>query len=270
MRGKTLLIGVVGIVIGVLLSTAVVFAGSLNPTAGPGDPGSQMYTLQQIWDRINNGAAATKMTDFTEPSSGPAATGQTLDDLYTLASERSRPAKTGQTTSFAAGDDGDLEKGVAWPSPRFTDNSNGTVTDNLTGLIWLKNASCANATRNWATALTDVAQLNTNGTMNSNNCGDTSNGGSHQTDWRLPNVREQQSLVHYGVVNPAVPNTAGTGKWAAGDPFTGGQSDYYYFWTSTPYADITSLAWYVYLGSGNVYVGDKTSSFYVWPVRGGQ
>ena len=31
-------------------------------------------------------------------------------------------AQTGQTTSFAAGDDGDLEKGVAWPSPRFTDN----------------------------------------------------------------------------------------------------------------------------------------------------
>jgi hypothetical protein len=32
--------------------------------------------------------------------------------------------------------------GVAWPNPRFTDNSDGTVTDNLTGLIWLKNANC--------------------------------------------------------------------------------------------------------------------------------
>ena len=50
--------------------------------------------------------------------------------------------KTGQTTSYATGDDGDLEKGVAWPNPRFTDNSDGTVTDNLTGLIWLKNANC--------------------------------------------------------------------------------------------------------------------------------
>lgn len=48
--------------------------------------------------------------------------------------------KTGQTTSFAPRDDGGLEKGVAWPNPRFTDNSNGTITDNLTGLIWLKNA----------------------------------------------------------------------------------------------------------------------------------
>ena len=50
--------------------------------------------------------------------------------------------KTGQTTSYAAGDDGALQKGVAWPNPRFTDNGNGTVTDNLTGLIWLKNANC--------------------------------------------------------------------------------------------------------------------------------
>ena len=50
--------------------------------------------------------------------------------------------KTGQTTSYATGDDGELEKGVAWPNPRFTDNNNGTVTDNLTGLIWLKHANC--------------------------------------------------------------------------------------------------------------------------------
>ena len=46
--------------------------------------------------------------------------------------------KTGQTTSYAAGDDGALQKGVASPNPRFTDNGNGTVTDNLTGLIWLE------------------------------------------------------------------------------------------------------------------------------------
>ena len=44
---------------------------------------------------------------------------------------------TGQTDSVAAGDDGDLQKGVPWPDPRFTDNGDGTVTDHLTGLIWL-------------------------------------------------------------------------------------------------------------------------------------
>ena len=48
--------------------------------------------------------------------------------------------KTGQTTSYGTRDDGALEKGVAWPTPRFTDNNNGTITDNLTKLIWMKNA----------------------------------------------------------------------------------------------------------------------------------
>ena len=53
-------------------------------------------------------------------------------------------AKTGQTTSYATGDDGDFEKGVAWPSPRFTDNDDGTVCDHLTGLMWAKNANLDN------------------------------------------------------------------------------------------------------------------------------
>ena len=37
--------------------------------------------------------------------------------------------QTGQTTSYAAGDAGDLQTGLPWPEPRFTDNANGTVTD---------------------------------------------------------------------------------------------------------------------------------------------
>jgi hypothetical protein len=54
---------------------------------------------------------------------------------------------TGQTTcwdingnpiSFSGtGMDGEIRAGVAWPTPRFTDNGDGTATDNLTGLTWL-------------------------------------------------------------------------------------------------------------------------------------
>ena len=62
--------------------------------------------------------------------------------------------QTGQTTSYATGDDGDHEKGVEWQNPRFTDNGDGTVTDNLTGLIWLKDANCF-GTRTWNNALSD-------------------------------------------------------------------------------------------------------------------
>jgi hypothetical protein len=85
-RGKTLLIGVVGVVIGVLLSTAVVFAGSLNLGSGPGSAGSQMYTLQHIYDRLTSGAAGTKMTAFTEPATEPSAgTMRTLDEIMAAA-----------------------------------------------------------------------------------------------------------------------------------------------------------------------------------------
>lgn len=56
------------------------------------------------------------------------------------------PGGTGasQITGYApvAGEDASINKGVDWPNPRFTDNRNGTITDNLTGLIWLQNANC--------------------------------------------------------------------------------------------------------------------------------
>jgi hypothetical protein len=50
---------------------------------------------------------------------------------------------TGQTTSFADGDDGDIQAGVPFPTPRFTDKGNGTVKYSLTNLTWLKNANSA-------------------------------------------------------------------------------------------------------------------------------
>lgn len=48
--------------------------------------------------------------------------------------------KTGGTISYAAGYDDEIQAGIAWRSPRFTDNYNGTIRNNLTGLIWLKDA----------------------------------------------------------------------------------------------------------------------------------
>ncbi|NCC26174.1 MAG: DUF1566 domain-containing protein [Deltaproteobacteria bacterium] len=121
------------------------------------------------------------------------------------------------------GRDGDLKKGLAWPDPRFTDNGNGTVTDNLTELVWLKNANCAGVNRDWSTALSDITSLNTDGRMNGNSCGDTSNGGVHQTNWRLPNIRELLSLIDYGRASPALPS---------GRPFQNFPSPALY-WSST-------------------------------------
>lgn len=234
-------------------------AGDLDAPAPPSASGSAMYSLEDIWNRLDSNTQATPRSGaFTEPTAAPGPTGRTLTDIYQKAIPTQVP-KTGQTTSYATGDDGDLEKGVAWPNPRFTDNANGTVTDNLTGLIWLKNADCF-GTRDWTTALNDAK------TLASPACGLSD--GSTASQWRLPNIKELQSLVHYGVFTPALPNTAGTGEWIANDPFSGVQSSRY--WSSTSRADVTSSAWGLGLGGGFVNGADKSGSSYVWPVRGGQ
>jgi len=172
-------------------------------------------------------------------------------------------AKTGQTPavpfSVPAGSDGVLQRGVAWPNPRFTDNNDGTVKDNLTGLIWLKDANAFGA-NTWADALTDCNLLAANGT--------TLTDGSVAGDWRLPNVMELLSLIDWRYGGPALPNTAGTGHHTSGQPFTGVQSDYY--WSSTTGAGMVSIARCVSMDFGYMNVYDKTTLRDAWPVRGGQ
>jgi hypothetical protein len=42
-------------------------------------------------------------------------------------------------------------------------------------------------------------------------------------DWRLPNIKELQSLMHFGFANPVLSNAAGTAQWTEGDgPEMGG------------------------------------------------
>jgi Protein of unknown function (DUF1566) len=182
--------------------------------------------------------------------------------------------QTGQTTSFAPGDDGDIQAGVPLPTPRFTDNQDGTVTDNLTGLIWLKNANCPQIDRDWPTALADVASLNAVGTMNGHDCGDTSNRGTHQTDWRLPNIRELLSLVHFAFSEPCLSNTVGTGKWAEGDAFTEFLPNPPHpstRWSSTANSFDRTLAWVVdFDGLSLVFSVSKTGGIgsFVTAVRG--
>jgi Protein of unknown function (DUF1566) len=169
-------------------------------------------------------------------------------------------AQTGQTTIYISGDDGALQKGVDWPIPRFTDNGKGTIRDNLTKLIWLKNANCPGTPAVWATALAYVTELNSSGTMNAINCGDMSKTGAvHQTDWRLPNVHELASLVDYGTFYPALPS---------GYPFTTFWVSFY--WSSTSDAsNATTYAWGVNFIDGSVGIDNKIGSNYVIAVRGG-
>ena len=174
------------------------------------------------------------------------------DGFYVIPSMKVVP-KTGQTATYGTRDDGALQKGVASPTPRFTDNGNGTVTDNLTRLIWMKNANAFGRIQ-WADALTAA-----NG-LKSGDAGTGLTDGSKAGDWRLPNVRELQSLVDYDSYNPALP---------AVNPFTNVQL--YYYWSSSTYAASPSLAIMVNFYKGGQSHDDKnTFYYYVWCVRGGQ
>ena len=152
--------------------------------------------------------------------------------------------KTGQTTQYQAGDDGTYQKGVAWPNPRFTVQADtNCVLDNLTGLIWARNANLI-VQVSWSYAITYCEGLVYGGT----------------NDWRLPNLREMRSLIDYGQTNLALPT---------GHPFTGVQWNYY--WTSTTAAvDPVWSAWYVHLGSGKSTIQYRSVLLDFWPVRGGQ
>jgi len=143
----------------------------------------------------------------------------TSDGGFTAACEvtviGAQPPKTGQTTSYAAGDDGALQKGTAWPDPRFVDNGNGTITDKLTGLMW--EAEPDTGTYTWANAFdVRIAALNTNADSGSPL-------GGH-TDWRLPNYRELLSLYNFG--------TDDLVTWLNGYGFTF-PTGYSFWWSST-------------------------------------
>ncbi len=127
----------------------------------------------------------------------------------------------------------------------FTDNGDGTVTDNNTGLMWQESPAVDwGDEKTWEEAII--------------HCEDLSLGG--YTDWRLPNIRELVSITDDFYYDPAIDTTS--------FPFeTGGQT---YFWSSTTSASDSSSAWFVYFSDGAVAIYDKSSNHYVRCVRGGQ
>ena len=156
---------------------------------------------------------------------------------------------TGQKITYVVGDDGNWQSGAA-STTRFTDNGNGTATDNLTGLIWLKNANCYNW-QTWAVSVSNAANLA------SGLCGLTD--GSVAGDWRLPNTNELKSIRDFSHYNPALPT---------GHPFTSVVSGRY--WTSTTDISHTGNTFCVQMSDGIEDIGAKTDINYAWFVRGGQ
>jgi hypothetical protein len=146
-----------------------------------------------------------------------------------------------------SGQDGEFEAGVPLRSNRFFDGGNGTVRDDLTGLVWLKNAD-AFGFKTWSHALACCRTLK-NGQAGLAD-------GSKAGNWRLPNIREIESLVDYGRFAPSIPGN---------HPFQNVRPSSY--WTSTTVAAGPAEAMFIILGVGPSIFESKEHQFFVWPVR---
>jgi hypothetical protein len=174
---------------------------------------------------------------------------------------RSYPAnvwKTGQKASRYPNDDGALEMGVTWPAERFTDHGDGTVTDNLTKLMWLKDANCFASAMLWQDTLDTVSDFNSD--PGSYDCEEYT---AAYKDWHLPNRKELLSLVDRSkYYYSALPT---------GHPFVNQESQYHgHWWTSTTDPSDDRYAYRIHLsGTAVMEKASKTvNPVYLWPVRG--
>ena len=169
----------------------------------------------------------------------------------------------------------------------YMNNGDGTATDNNTGLMWevKDDAGGVHDVANTYTWTSTPGGTAANGTLFTefldtlnNKCdgdvkitctidadcsGGIGNGKCGRAgfrDWRIPHIKELQSIVDYGVAfpGPAIDPTF-PGLTAASD-----------YWSSTEIAGSPSIAWHVFFDNGNV--GDALKNFALRgrAVRGGQ
>lgn len=119
----------------------------------------------------------------------------------------------------------------------------GVLTDERTGLMWTEHADCCGRVT-WTDATEAVAGMNRERAFGF-------------ADWRLPEVRELESLTDLTRHSPALPEGFCPRAVQA------------HYWSATTSAWENTYAWCLYLQDGAIGVGFKTDAeFYVWPVRG--
>lgn len=119
---------------------------------------------------------------------------------------------------------------------RFIDNKNGTTTDQLTGLIWQQ---IPTDSMTWEQALITAENL--------------VSGGSSQ--WRMPNIKEIQSISEVSIYNPSISKTYFSGISTA------------WYWSSTSLANQSTRAWYLDTQFGITTQALKTNKLRLLAVR---
>ncbi len=226
-----------------ITNTTVNAIGTLTPSGTPGE--DTQYSLIDIYNKITN-INATLSIKTAPDFDSIVASFRTLSEIWGLletaedvvipenikdgvtifgvegdleeGGEQGLP-KTGQTTVYTENDDGDSGVGIELS---YTDNGNETITDNATGLVWQKSGSHNPA--GWPEAISYCNNLSLAG------------GG-----WRLPNIKELQSIIDFGRVSPAT------------NPlFTSTQNGFY--WSSTTVMGNQNNAWILYFLNGDLSV----------------
>jgi len=158
---------------------------------------------------------------------------------------------TGHIKAYPAGVSGPMGNyvravrgGTSYGVNDFADNGEGTVSDHATGLMWQQADSGSGMDWEDALAYAESSTL------------------ADYDDWRLPNVKELQSIVDY-TRSPSAGDAANVGPAIDTDFFeiselpsgtTNYTTDYGYFWTSTsaffnPESPEYYYAWYVAFGT---------------------
>lgn len=115
------------------------------------------------------------------------------------------PGRTGQTTSYGPGSDGEVRAG----GPErlfFVENGDGTITDNTTGLMWeMKDMSGGIHDAGYGFTWSTTATGDMDGTIATSFLA-TLNSGSFagHNDWRVPNLFEMMTLVNLEAGSPAI------------------------------------------------------------------
>jgi hypothetical protein len=180
-------------------------------------------------------------------------------------------------------DDGTVQAGATL---RYKDNKDGTITDRNTELVWEKKSDDGDIlhdkdnTYTWSGGSGDtiwdwLEDINAEG----------GTGFAGHNDWRIPNVRELLSIVHYEELGPAVSSEFNTNCVPGATVITGSctvssappEPPRLVYWSSTTFLPFPGgppgrTAWVVNFFFGTAEVGfDKTESLgrYVRAVRGG-
>jgi hypothetical protein len=176
--------------------------------------------------------------------------------------------ETGQTSCWdvdgnvvpcaGSGQDGEVRAGAALS---YTDNGDGTVTDDNTGLVWEKLSDDGGVhdkdnLLTWGNAFVHIATLN------------AAHFAGH-TDWRLPNVNELRSIVNYGAQSPAVSSVFDIGCTPQCTVLDCSCTTASFYWASTTDQSLPTYAWGVNFFQGAVFSNIKLSDGFVRAVRGG-